>query len=160
MCDRPFGSTDEMDETLIARWNSVVRKGDVVWHLGDFAMKATAERIAEVFARLNGKKHLIIGNHDRAKTLTLPWASRPEHRAYLRHPAERLPIVLDHYAARTWSKSHHGAAHLYGHSHGTLPGFGRSLDVGVDCWGFRPVAWDEIAARLDAQSSEPQMVAC
>ncbi|GJE81967.1 hypothetical protein CJNNKLLH_3324 [Methylorubrum thiocyanatum] len=38
--------------------------------------------------------------------------------------------------------------HLYGHSHGTLPGTAASIDVEGNCFGFRPVAIDEIRVRL------------
>ncbi len=58
------------------------------------------------------------------------------------------PVVLSHYAFRVWNRSHHGAIHLYGHSHGNLPGDSQSCDVGVDCWGFFPVTLDEIKARI------------
>jgi hypothetical protein len=52
--------------------------------------------------------------------------------------------VLCHYALRTWNGSHRGALRLYGHSHGGLAGDSQSVDVGVDCWDFRPVTLDEI----------------
>lgn len=151
MCGRPFDNVDEMDEALISRWNERVRKGDTVYHLGDFTMGASAERGVEIFARLNGRKHLIVGNHDKLKVRSLPWASPPQARVLLRHPAEKLPLVLDHYAMRTWPGAHRGAIHLYGHSHGGLAGHGRSLDVGVDCWDFRPVTLDEIRPTLERQ---------
>ena len=57
-------------------------------------------------------------------------------------------IWLSHYAHRTWPRLHRGDLHLYGHSHGTLPGDSRSLDVGVDCWGYRPVTLAEIRERM------------
>lgn len=57
-------------------------------------------------------------------------------------------VVLLHYAMRTWPKSHHGSLHLYGHSHGAVPGDRQSCDVGVDCWNLRPVGLDEIIAHL------------
>ena len=43
-------------------------------------------------------------------------------------------------------RSHHGAWHLYGHSHGNLPDTPTSLsmDVGVDTHDFRPWHFDEI----------------
>jgi hypothetical protein len=44
--------------------------------------------------------------------------------------------------------THYGALHLYGHSHGSLPGCGRSLDVGVDCWDWRPATVPEILERM------------
>lgn len=62
---RPFTSTEEMDEVMIANWNSVVKDNDKVYHLGDIAMcNATAVRV--IFSRLKGTKILIKGNHDQA----------------------------------------------------------------------------------------------
>ena len=43
---------------------------------------------------------------------------------------------------------HRGDIHLFGHSHGSLPGTATSTDVGVDCFGYRPVTLDEIRVRL------------
>ena len=45
---RPFASVTEMDRTMIDRWNAVVEPGDrdEVWHLGDFAVRQSAERVA------------------------------------------------------------------------------------------------------------------
>jgi calcineurin-like phosphoesterase family protein len=54
---RPFKTVEEMDETLIDNWNSVVGKDDIVWHLGDFGNY-------EVVKRLNGKINLIWGNYE------------------------------------------------------------------------------------------------
>ena len=54
-----------------------------------------------------------------------------------------LQLVLCHYAMRVWRNSHHGAIHLYGHSHGNLIGDSQSCDVGVDCWRFSPVSIEE-----------------
>ncbi len=153
MCDRPYLSSADMDEAMITLWNDRVRKSDVVYHLGDFALKSTAERCAEIFGRLNGVKHLIVGNHDKLKVRDLPWASPPLDRLFLRHPRERLPLVLDHYALRTWPGLHYGAVHLHGHSHGNLPGFGRSLDVGVDVWDYCPVTLEEIRPTLERQQA-------
>ena len=62
-CNRPFSSVEEMDEYMVKKWNSVVGKDDIVWHLGDFGMgdKETIKRYRE---RLNGRIFLILGNHD------------------------------------------------------------------------------------------------
>lgn len=61
---REFDSVQEMDETMVHRWNSVVRPGDKVYHLGDVAMNKKGLPILE---RLNGEKILIKGNHDKEK---------------------------------------------------------------------------------------------
>lgn len=65
LCSRPFTSVDEMDQEMIERWNAAVRPSDTVWHLGDFAHKCRPDRINWIFSRLNGTKHLIVGNHDK-----------------------------------------------------------------------------------------------
>src|SRR4030066_28737 len=39
-CRRPFSSIKEMNETLIAKWNAGMGKGDLVYHLGDFAWES------------------------------------------------------------------------------------------------------------------------
>jgi len=59
---RPFRSVDDMDKTLIKNWNSVVSKGDTVFHLGDFSL-CDFDKTQEIFKRLNGRIHLIMGNH-------------------------------------------------------------------------------------------------
>lgn len=53
----------EMNEAIIANWNSVVGPDDFVWHLGDFAL-GDRSRIPELVSRLNGRKHIVLGNHD------------------------------------------------------------------------------------------------
>ena len=131
-----------MNEAMIERWNSAVGKQDIVYHLGDFAFSRTPENF---FNRLNGNKHLILGNHDRGQTLKLPWVWQ-KHMFELK--IDKQPIVLCHYAMRTWNRSHYGAVQLYGHSHGQLPGTSQSLDVGVDCWNYTPVIFDVIRSRL------------
>jgi calcineurin-like phosphoesterase family protein len=58
---RPWGTSEEMDEEMVKRWNSVVAPKDKVYHLGDVAMKR--KDIATI-GRCNGEKILIRGNHD------------------------------------------------------------------------------------------------
>lgn len=58
---RPFTSTEEMDETMIERWNAKVQPQDTVYHLGDVVINKKYLHLVE---RLNGRKILIRGNHD------------------------------------------------------------------------------------------------
>ena len=64
-CNRPFSSVEEMDEVLIENWNAKVTNADTVHILGDlmFRNKRPPE---EYLSRLKGKKHLVVGNHDKA----------------------------------------------------------------------------------------------
>lgn len=59
---RPFDSVEEMDELMISNWNQVVNKKDTVYHLGDVAIPRASLKVLD---RLNGRKILIRGNHDR-----------------------------------------------------------------------------------------------
>ncbi|GJD65778.1 metallophosphoesterase [Methylobacterium frigidaeris] len=149
---RPFASVEEHDEAIISRWNATVRSAsDDVYVLGDFALGLDSEGLERVFRRLRGRKHLIVGNHDPARTVRLPWSSKPAdlRRVAVDAGGRRYDVTLCHYPMRAWNRIHHGALHLYGHTHGSLPGTRRSCDVGVDCWDFRPVALPEI---LDAMA--------
>lgn len=145
-CNRPFADVHQMDACLIERWNAVVSPSDTVWHLGDFTLGDNRAAL-NYRSRLNGDIHLIWGNHDRSAVRSSGlWASSS--------PVQELTldghhIVLCHYAMQVWNRSHHGALHLFGHSHGALSNPSpRSLDVGVDCHDFRPVTLTEILARL------------
>lgn len=62
---RAFSSTEEMDETMVERWNSIVKPEDSVYHLGDFVIN---RRFMHIGHRLNGRKRLVRGNHDLFKT--------------------------------------------------------------------------------------------
>lgn len=63
---RPFSSVEEMNETLIARWNAVVKPSDHIYHLGDVTMARGnhTKHIDIIMSRLNGHKRICLGNHD------------------------------------------------------------------------------------------------
>lgn len=63
-CQRPFKTTDEMNDVLIRNWNSVVSKDDIVYVLGDFCF-GNKSTLVEVVKQLKGRKILVLGNHDR-----------------------------------------------------------------------------------------------
>lgn len=158
---RPFTDLEEMTETLIANWNSVVSKGDIVYHLGDFALSygsKSAPVIDSILSRLAGSKHLIKGNHDRKEvTGNSRWASvRDYHEIKVDLGGlHKQRIVMSHYAFRVWNQCHRGAWMLHGHSHGNLPSTqGKIVDVGVDPCGYRPVGLHEIKFVLDSRPIE------
>jgi calcineurin-like phosphoesterase family protein len=64
-CNRPFKNAGEMDEVMIKRWNERVKPGDLVYHLGDVGL-TKEDKLKPIIARLNGKKILILGNHDKS----------------------------------------------------------------------------------------------
>lgn len=159
--NRPFASVEEMNEALIANWNAVVKYDDVVYHLGDFAF-LPYDKLKQIARRLNGTKHFIRGNHDkeidRHKTDLLNSKTFASIQDYYELKHDGQMICLFHYGQRVWNKSHHGSIMLYGHSHGSLPPFGKSVDVGVDCKEitpeYRPVSFDEVMAYMKNRTFE------
>ena len=68
-CNRPFKDVEDMTEQLVKNWNSVVGANDIVYIVGDFAL-CGKQKIIEITKRLNGRKRLILGNHDGASINT------------------------------------------------------------------------------------------
>ena len=60
---RGFNSIEEHDEAIIHNWNEIVSPEDEVYHLGDVMLNDN-EHGLECIKRLNGKIHILIGNHD------------------------------------------------------------------------------------------------
>ena len=137
--NRPFSSVEEMDEVMIRNHNERVKPGDRFIHVGDFAFVDHDPYLT----RLNGQKFLVPGNHDHSNRIKKAkgWHEVLDKLTHLKLPCG---TELGHYAMRVWRNSHHGAIHLYGHSHGNLIGDSQSCDVGVDCWRFAPVSLEEI----------------
>lgn len=153
-CNRPFMDADEMDATLVTNWNSVVNSEDVVYHLGDFSFHKDMQKTASIRRRLNGSICLVRGNHDRQYPSNLfEWI-----KDYYELWVGNQEIVLFHYGMRTWHHDIRGTWHLYGHSHNGLPAYGKSFDVGVDCWNFTPLSFDQVKAEMDKRTigSHPQ----
>ena len=65
---RPFKTVHEMNKVMTERWNSLVKPGDTVYHLGDLCFHNKIHP-KDLIKKLNGKIILIKGNHDKKKTL-------------------------------------------------------------------------------------------
>ena len=149
---RPFASIEEHDTVLLNNL-STLPTGTELWVLGDVAFKPS--KLDDFFsATAHTLCHLVRGNHDDK----LAWRHKGKFHAafeatYLRRSLgdERIRLYLSHYAHRTWRNSHHGSYHLFGHSHGALTPWGRSMDVGANVVGYRPIALEEVHAKLSTQ---------
>lgn len=161
--DRPFSSVEEMNDAMIFNWNSVVRNGDIVYHLGDFALCGPSKAI-DILKALNGFIRLIPGGHD--KRWLTPRVRVEREGLLVVEPSLVTKkfsghyITLCHYPLASWEKSHYGAMHLHGHSHGTMglwanssdklfapgEGPGARVDVSVECWDFQPVSLERLLA--------------
>lgn len=160
-CRPMFKSLDEMNATIIERWNSVVGKDDQVYHLGDFAM-GQKQFHAGFGQALNGKKTLIRGNHDRkdehmlacgfsaiySSILTLVDGKR----IYMRHlPSEDLDDGRRPWLYKGIEDARPCDYFLCGHVHLNWKKNKYSegipiINVGVDQWDFTPRTLEELIA--------------
>lgn len=130
-----MGITDDMtdteilkkhDEWIINMWNMTVGKHDHVYILGDLSFD-TPEETVKFLGKLNGKKHLIIGNHDKScKGLENYFESVSQIKEFpiKKHQynflEENIYLVLCHFPMVAWNRRLHGAFHLHGHTHSSL----------------------------------------
>lgn len=123
--NRPFETMKEMMEYIKYHWNKKITNADDVYILGDMCWKENEEAIQFV-STLKGKKHLILGNHDRCKdgryaqqfVEIVPYK---EVKEFINGKQYRL--ILSHYPIMFWNHQHRLKdnvpvnIHLYGHLH-------------------------------------------
>jgi calcineurin-like phosphoesterase family protein len=150
--NRPFKTVVEMDAKMIKNWNKTVRKGDIVYMLGDFALCGKS-RLQELAIGLNGSKYLIMGNHD----------SRSPN-AYLEIGFARVydrPIIIDNF----WMLSHEPLyvnenmpyANIFGHVHNNpeYADYGRHhFCVSVERINYTPISFEEIKQKMGVLKGE------
>jgi calcineurin-like phosphoesterase family protein len=151
--DRPWNSVPEQDEALIANWNETVPNRAVVAILGDFAWRDHAKYLN----RLNGKKILITGSHDRMSLDALRlFKEVHEAGAMLNFGNQRL-FWCSHTCCRIWERGHYLIGHLFGHSHGRLETYNMSVDVGVDSGRvgarYRPLPIEDIVVWMSRREA-------
>jgi calcineurin-like phosphoesterase family protein len=145
--DRPFNDIHEMTEGLIENHNSVVSdsSNNVTIHCGDTFWTNQYSEAQEIIKRLNGKHVFLKGSHD----AWMRTANNKRFHEIWERKVNGQYIVCCHYSMRTWARSHYGAWHLFGHSHGKLSSFGKSFDCGVDNHNYFPLTFEEVRDIMD-----------
>lgn len=136
---RPFSSLGEMHEILIQNWNSVVKDGDLVYHLGDVTFKYDST-FNNIMSRLKGKKRLIIGNHDK---LMNPNLFRWFEKAMLWHGFREYNFTAVHIPLEI-SRLRDGEYCVHGHTHQNVDPNPAYVNVCVEQTNYTPVNIDEI----------------
>ena len=97
MDKRGFESLEVMNEYMISQWNKKVRKNDEVVILGDLSIEK-GEKTNEILRRLNGRKYLVVGNHDRyLKDKVFDKSLFKTIEPYMELNDNKRKIVLSHY---------------------------------------------------------------
>lgn len=143
---REFDSVDQMNECMFDNWNSVVCPEDTVYHLGDVLFGHNKDKwLADNFDKLNGKKHLILGNHDNPKFLA------PYFRSIsLWKDMSDIGLLLSHTPqhASTLAESHRFGCkpllNVHGHIHTNPSPEGPYKCVSVEQINYTPLNMEEL----------------
>ncbi len=167
-CNRPFKNVDEMDEHIVNQWNSVVKPDDHVFHLGDFCFKSKRVWL-DYIERLNGKIHLILGNHDSKMVFNQNLQKHFEEITFQKViNIDQYKIYLNHFPFLCFDCYNDHVFQLFGHIH-SVPDMtkakgldidrmihlfsAKQYDVGVDNNNFTPVKWSQILKELGYNES-------
>lgn len=150
--NRPFESVQAMNEEMIVRWNAKVNEKDDVYILGDFAFSNPVP----ILDALKGRKHLIIGNHDKPILHSKEASGRFVWiKDYYKLRIGKQRIVLFHFPIMVWDQTDFGSYHFYGHVHSNpnirhpqFVSLKNSYNVGADVNNYEPVSLDEIVAKI------------
>ena len=138
---RDFNSVHEMNMALVDGINKYVKEDDILYHLGDWSFGGVHNILQFKNLIICKNVHLILGNHDQHivdkeikyhETSFNPIELFSSVQDVLTLDIGKTKLFLSHYSHRVWLGSHKGVIHLYGHSHGSIPDYGKSMDVGVD----------------------------
>ncbi len=168
---RGFSSVEEMHVEYINRWNSKVKPNDLVYIIGDNVWSTVGmNTYKEMMDKLQGRKILIVGNHDRVKSLS---ADKLGLTAILESAVIKLgktQILLSHYPYKYgfWKSTYcnlkilftkgfwpdqtrykknprdNGMWLIHGHTHSVEKVRGKQIHVGVDAWDGYPVSSQQI----------------
>ena len=149
---RPYRDEKEMNNTLIHNWNSIVQHDDLVYVLGDFTLSRRKEVITNFLNRLNGRKMLIMGNHDTRKPkdyiecgfeVAIRKPIMVEPGVILMHePFDDPKLISDNYI------------YFFGHVHANhtlMDDYPNCMCVSVERIGYKPVDLDEYIRKLRKQ---------
>ena len=116
---RPFRDLNEMEEEMIRRWNHKVGPQDHVFVVGDMFGGANTAHAGEIVHSLNGKIHLIRGNHDPKGEVFEELFEEvvPAKGIQVRVRGQKQRVVMRHRLLPIYKGNDEGVVHLYGHTH-------------------------------------------
>ena len=155
-CSRPFKSIEDMNNTIIENWNKTIQSHDEVYILGDMLYQANIDQVNDTLKKLNGKKYLIIGNHDDYifhKNFINQFEWIKDYHVFKYHKRE---IILFHYPILEWCGKHRNSIHLFGHVHNdsnfNTQLLGKNaLNVGVDVIGYTPISIEQVIDKIPSK---------
>ena len=150
--NRPFRNVEEMEEEMIRRWNAKVSKKDHVFVIGDMFGGVNTTHAGEIVHALNGRIHLIRGNHDPKGEVfeSLFEEVALSKQIQVRVRGEKQRVVMRHRLLPVFRGSDEGVVQLYGHTHDSLIARIEDEYIKMMNWlGFPLQAFNVSACRMD-----------
>lgn len=133
---RPFTSIFEHDETLVENWNKIVGKNDTIFHLGDVLF---GKHNFPILYRLNGRKKLILGNHDQ-----YPSEEYLKHFTKLHSCYKFDGNIFTHIPVHESQLQHRFKLNIHGHLHSKTIPDERYFNVSCERIKLHPISYDNI----------------
>ena len=138
--DRPFSSVEEMNKTILNNWKTTVNKRDTIINLGDFCFKSNKSFIESVLKNTPGRKILIMGNHDKSRSLSW-WLNVGFDEVYKYPIVYKNKYILSHEPVNLPNESYY--INIHGHTHSIVfPG--NRHNVCVENTNYMPILLDNI----------------
>jgi calcineurin-like phosphoesterase family protein len=158
---RQGSDPEQMNELIVSAWNNTVNENDHVFLLGDVSFGKESSTW-DMIHRLNGKIHLIRGNHDQVILKSSPLKCQfVEVLDYKEINVDGVKVCMMHYPIEDWNGGHRGSYMLHGHTHGSINNsvhnsVHRRMDVGIDARDDNlmiPFSWNDIHTRLSSRTN-------
>jgi calcineurin-like phosphoesterase family protein len=166
-CDRPFESTEQMDDILIGNYNQLIGPDDVVLWLGD-CFFGPADYAENIMCLLHGHKILVPGGHDGSPNRMLRIGfdlvvlsdcfiriagrlCRCSHYPYRGTPHRKGKKVESYALCEAHRR---GELLIHGHTHVPSKGYNNMIHVGVDAWDYKPAMMEEVEAIVKERNAQ------
>jgi calcineurin-like phosphoesterase family protein len=164
ICNRPFKNIHKMENVLIDRYNERVTNNDTCYFIGDFYWGRNVIELERIVKRLNGKKHLILGNHDKlnpfdyvnAGFLSVHTALDLSLEFHKEGDRIRNNFILCHDPCAAITNKNR--IWIGGHLHNLTKAMGNFINAGVDVWDYKPVSLEEIDTFLITRCLENNLI--
>lgn len=133
---------DFVTETI----NANLHKSDILYIAGDLGWKDDYEGLKSFMQSLKCVKKVAVGNHDNKKHLLQLKAEGilqdvKDAYCFIKYGTQ---FHITHYPLREWYGFFDNGIHLHGHTHGNLSSYLKSMDVGIDAIGYKPISMNEV----------------
>lgn len=160
-CNRPFQNAEEMNKTLVTKWNAMVSPSDTVYFLGDWSFGRGSRPPRYWVRKLKGHIISIRGSHDNDVKGFKVFSSK-----VLRYKGYNFLLIHDPDSRATpWH-----SWMIHGHKHDNdlrdypfINGDRKTINVSVELLGYQPLNIDKLLSlnidsikRMETINSQPE----